>query len=121
MRRRNHRERGEGQGGCIVGLLLVLIAGFVAYKMIPVKVKAADLRQTVVDEAKSAGTRSDAVIMKSILDKAERLELPITEDNVTIERKNSNIRVEVDYVVPVEFPGYTYEWSFNHRAENPIF
>ena len=35
---RNRRERGEGQLGCLVGLVLLLIAGLIAYRLIPVKV-----------------------------------------------------------------------------------
>lgn len=118
---RNRRERGEGQFGCVIGLLLLLAAIFVAYKMIPVKVKAADLRQTVVDEAKAAGTHDDSVIMKSILKKAQDLGLPVTEENVTINRSANQIRVEVEYTVPVVFPGFTYNWKFHPIAENPIF
>ena len=33
----------------------------------------------------------------------------------------SEIDVDVNYVVPVEFPGYTYMWKFHHHASNPIF
>jgi hypothetical protein len=118
---RNRRERGEGQFGCLVGLVLLLVAGLVAYRMIPIKVKAADMRDTVVDEAKSAGQRNDKQIMATILDKAKQLDLPIAENDVEISRKNQYITVDVEYVVPVEFPGYTYQWRFHHHTENPIF
>lgn len=119
--RRNRREAGEGQGGCLVGIVILLVAVFVAYKLIPVKVKAADLRQTVEDEAKSAGTHNDERIRKSILDKAQDQGLPVTDDNITIYRTGNLIRVDVDYTVPVAFPGYLYQWHFHHHAENPIF
>ena len=119
--RRSRRESGEGQLGCLFGLALLLIAVYVAWKVIPVKVKAADLRQTVVDEAKSAGTHNDGTIMKYILAKASDVELPVTEDNVKIKRRTNDITIDVDYVVPIEFPGYTYNWHINHHAENPIF
>ena len=119
--RRNRGERGEGQFGCVVGLLLLLAGIFVAYKMIPVKVKAAELRQEVVDEAKSGGMRTDAQIMASILKKAQDNNLPVTEDNVVIKRTANNISVDVQYVVPLEFPGFTYQWKFHHEAENPMF
>src|SRR5689334_3999764 len=76
MRRRRH-EAGEGQAGCLVGLIFLLIAIFIAYKMVPVKVKAADLRQTVVDEAKSAGSHGDDQIRKQILLKAQDDHLPV--------------------------------------------
>jgi hypothetical protein len=119
--RRYRFQRGEGQGGCVVGIVLLLIGVFIAYKLIPVKVKAAELRQTVVDEAKMAGTRSDNRIMTGILRKAEELRLPVTEDNVKINRGNNQIRVDVRYVVPIDFPGYVYKWNFHHSADNPIF
>lgn len=121
MRLRRRGEAGEGQAGCIFGLIVLLIAVFVAFKMVPVKVRAAELRQTVVDEAKSAGTRNDDQILKSILHTAEEERLPVTQDNVKIRRGGNTINVEVEYVVPVEFPGYTYQWKFRHKAENPIF
>ena len=120
MRNRRH-ERGEGNFGCLVGVVLLLIAGLIAYKMIPVKVKAADLRDTVQDYAKSAGQFSDKAIAEAIKSKAQSLGLPVTDDDITIQRRNSEIAVEVNYTVPVKFPGYTYNWKFNHKAQNPIF
>ena len=119
--RRSRREKGEGQLGCIVGLIVLALGVFIAWKMIPVKVKAAEVRQVVVDEAKSAGTHNDKVIMGNILAKAREDNMPITEDNVKIRRGNNEITVELNYVVPIEFPGYTYQWHINNTATNPIF
>ena len=118
---RNRRERGEGQLGCLVGLIILALGVFIAWKMVPIKVKAAEVRQVVVDEAKSAGTHNDKVIMGNILSKAHEDNIPLTEDNVKISRANSQISIEVNYVVPVEFPGYVYQWHFNHSVTNPIF
>ena len=114
-------QRGESQFGCVVGLLLLLAGIFIAYKMIPVKVKAAELRGEVVDEAKSAGQRGDDRIMANILKRAQELQLPVTENDVQIRRAATSIAVDVRYTVPVEFPGFTYQWKFHHHAENPIF
>ncbi len=117
----SRRERGEGQLGCLVGLIVLAIGVFIAWKMIPVKVKAADLRQEVVDDAKSAGMMNDDKIRASILNKARENNLPVTEDNIKIRREHSAISITVDYIVPVEFPGYTYQWHIHHEAQNPIF
>lgn len=119
--RGNRRQRGEGQFGCVVGVLLVLVGVFIAYKMIPVKVKAAELRQVVVDESRSAGTHGDDRILGAILLKAKDLKLPVTAENVQIDRRRLEITVDVQYTVPVQYPGFTYQWKFHHRAENPIF
>src|SRR5437764_12609752 len=114
-------ERGEGQFGCIVGLILIGIALFVAFKVIPVKVKNAELRQTIVDEAKSAGSHNDGQIREAILAKARDNKLPLTEEQVKIQRGNNAITVDVDFTVPIVFPGYTYNWHIVHHVENPIF
>lgn len=105
----------------MVGVVILLIAIFVAYKLVPVKVKAADLRQVIVDETKQAGFHGDDRIRKAIMEKAQEDGIPLTDDNLTIDRSGNLIRVDADYTVPVTFPGYTYQWHFHHHAENPIF
>ena len=119
--RMSRRERGESQFGCLIGLILLALAIFVAWKMIPVKVKAAELRQVVVDEAKSAGTHNDERIRAAILAKAKENNLPVADENVVIVRSNSEITVTVTYTMPIAFPGYTYNWHLEHEAKNPIF
>ena len=118
---RKRGERGEGQFGCLVGIVILLVAGVLAYKLIPIKVKAADMRDTVVDEAKSAGQHDERVIRKNILSKAEELNFPVTDDNIEISRKSTYVIIDVKYTVPVDLPGYKYNWNFHHHAENPIF
>src|SRR5438105_13891385 len=117
----SRREKGEGNVGCLVGLLILAIALFIAWKMIPVKVKAAELRQTVVDEAKSAGTHNDERIRAAILAKAREDNLPVTENDIKIVRNVGEITVTVTYTIPIVFPGYTYNWHLEHEAKNPIF
>jgi hypothetical protein len=118
---RDRWQRGEGRFGCLVGLVLLLAAGLIAYRMIPIKVKTADLRDTVIDESKSAGRHGDKAIRGNILNKAQQLDLPVTAEDINIKRTNNYIRIDVKYTVPVEFPGYTYNWDFRHHYENPIF
>ena len=119
--RRSWSERGEGRFGCVVGLLVLLAAVFIAYKVIPVKIRSAELRQVIVDEAKSAGTRNNQKMRAAIMTKARDLNLPLTDENLKINRVASEIKVEATYTVPVDFAGYTYQWNFHHKAQNPIF
>ncbi|HXI11022.1 MAG TPA: hypothetical protein VNM92_00010 [Thermoanaerobaculia bacterium] len=114
-------ERGEGKVGCLFGVIMLVGSVMVAYKMIPIKVKAAELRQVIVDEARSAGTHKDQVIRKTIMRKATELELPLNDKNLVIKRTGDNIKIEANYTVPIEFPGYTYNWNLKNTAENPIF
>src|SRR5262245_9534944 len=114
-------ERGEGQAGCLIGLIILAVAVFIAWKMIPVKVKAAELRQVVVDEAKAAGTHDDAKILGAIMAKVHDNGLPVTPEDVKISRAHGEITIDVEYDVPIDFPGFTYKWHLHHYANNPIF
>src|SRR5437763_14266914 len=102
--RKSRRERGESQFGCLIGLILLGLAIFVAWKMIPVKVKAAELRQTGVDEAKSAGTHNDERIRAAILAKAREDNLPVTENDGRIVRNVGELTVTVTYTIPLGLP-----------------
>jgi len=117
----NRRQRGEGQMGCVVGLIFLALALFIAYKMVPVKVKAADLKQTITDEAKSAGTHNDEKIHDAIYAKAQELTLPVKPEDIKVSRQNSEITVDVEFDVPIDFPGWTYKWHQHYVAQNPIF
>jgi predicted membrane protein len=117
----SRRERGEGNLGCIFGLILIVLALFVAFKMIPVKVKNAEIRQVIVDEGKSAGTHNDEKIRQVILAKAVEDNLPITLDDIKVHRGNNEITIDVEYTMPINFPGYTYQWHIAHHVNNPIF
>ena len=114
-------QRGEGKLGCVMGLAILACAVFIAYKMIPVKVKSAEFRDAVFDQSRSAGQTSQAGIRAALLHKAAQLQLPVTDKDITITRRADFITVEVEYTVPVEFPGYTHQWKFRHKAENPVF
>ena len=114
-------QRGEGKLGCIIGLLILVAAVFVAYKMIPVRVRATEFRDAVHDNARSAGRMSQAAIKKAIATKAFQLKIPVTENDINLQRTSDSISIKVDYVVPVEFPGYTYNWQFSVNAEYPVF
>lgn len=117
----NGSERGAGRAGCIVGLIFLIAVGMIAAKMIPVKVRAAELRQVIEDEAKAAGTKSNKKMRQAILTRAEELDLPLEDEDLEITRRANRIIIEAEYYTYIEFPGYTHEWRHHHKAENPIF
>ncbi|MEO8216069.1 MAG: hypothetical protein ABI718_03195 [Acidobacteriota bacterium] len=119
--RSKRSEQGEGQLGCILGLIILAAAVYVAFKLVPVKMDAADMRRTITDQARSAGMMTDERIRKTIMVRAMDLDVPLDEKNLIIRRSNNEISIEASYTVPVKFPGYVFYWKFNPSAENPIF
>jgi hypothetical protein len=115
-------ERGESNLGCILWLVLLSIAVLISWKMIPVKVNSAELSDYMVEVAQFQSARNPPEELKQmILNRAAELRLPLTKDGVTVVRTGDRIRMTVDYTVPVEFPGYTYNWHFRQELDRPIF
>ncbi|MEA2563744.1 MAG: hypothetical protein QOH06_5248 [Acidobacteriota bacterium] len=120
--RRRIAERGEGNLGCIVWLLVLGLAVMICVKVVPVKIASAELYDYMDEVARSAGVNSTAEdAEKAILRRAADLKLPVDKDHVTVVRDGDRLRMHVEYTVPVEFPGYTYQWNFVHDMDRPIF
>ena len=117
----NRRERGEGKVGCVLWTLALILAAMVAWKMVPVKIASAQMHDFMEDQAKFAANTPPDEIKRRILVQAKDLELPITEKQVAVQRVGDSIRMSCAYTVPVDLPFYTYNWSFNHQVNRPIF
>jgi hypothetical protein len=120
--RRRIAERGEGNLGCILWLLVLGLAVLITWKAVPVKIASAELYDYMDELARSAGVNTTSEeVKKAILKRAEDLKLPLDKDHVMVERNGDRLRMRAEYTVPVEFPGYTYNWRFVHELDRPIF
>ncbi len=119
------KRTGAMNFGCIIGTLLIAAAAYAAWRVIPVKVKAAEFEKTVESLALQAAGQGAALsnerIIKLLVEKADELELPVTEKQITIKRSGGFIRVEAEYSVPVNLFGYEYNMRFAPYYENPLF
>lgn len=120
---RNSFQRGDTKLGCIIWLVILAIAVLIAVKMVPVKIKSAQLYDFMVEQANFAANSKPETIKKRILRAARDLDLPLSEKQVKVEitGNRSRIRMQATYTVEVEFPGYTYVWDFDHVVDRPIY
>ena len=120
--RRRIAERGEGNLGCILWLLVLGLAVMISVKAVPVKIASAEMYDYMDEVARSAGVNTTAEdAKKAILQRAADLKLPVDKDHVTVVRDGDRVKMRVEYTVPLEFPGYTYNWHFVHELDRPIF
>ena len=115
-------ERGEGNLGCILWVLVLAVAVLIAWKAIPVKINSSELADYLDELARFHAARESADDLRArILTRASELNLPVTKEGVTIQLSRDRVRMIVDYTVPVKYPGYTYNWHFHHELDRPIF
>jgi len=112
---------GQGKIGCILWLLVLLAVIGIAAKLIPIKIRSAELYDFMEEQAMFAGRTGPEELKKRILIRAEDLDLPLLKKNLNVERRGGRIRMRATYTVPIELPGYTYYWDFEHILDRPVF
>jgi hypothetical protein len=119
---RRSSERGEGNLGCILWLLALGLAILIAWKAVPVKIQSTQLYDYMDELAKFSAARTPPdELAKQIVTRARQLDIPLEKKDVKIMRDGDRIFMELEYTVPVQFPGYTYQWHFHQKLDRPIF
>lgn len=120
--RRWRSERGEGNIGCIIWLLVLVLAVLVAWKAIPVKLNSTKFYDYLDELAKfNAANKQMDELKVMILNRAKELNIDLDPKNVVVTRKGDSIYMDVQYQIPVEVLGFTYQWKFHHTLDRPIF
>ena len=114
------RECGEGKAGCIFWVLLFGITALAAFKMIPVRVQVGVLTDFMDEQAKH-GPQSNEKMHKAIMDRASDLNLPLEREKLTVRFGRGRVKMEASLTIPIEFPGYTYNWDFHILIDEPKF
>ena len=115
------RQAGQGKIGCVLWVLAFTIAAMAAFKMIPVRIKVGELTDYASEQAKWAASQEAEKIRTRLHNKARELELPVAKEQIQVTRTSSKLQVRMNFMVPIEFPGYTYEWNFDIDREWDIF
>jgi hypothetical protein len=121
--RRTGGTRGEGKIGCILWLAVLALIGYGLYKIIPVKIATSTFYDFMQEEAAFGSIRDIKQLNKELLAKAKELDIPVTEENLTIKRTRENITIEAHYEITVEFfNGWKkYVWKFDQVVSRPTF
>ena len=119
---RRRSERGEGNLGCILWLVALAIVGLIAWKAVPVKIQSSELYDYMDELAKFNSARTPTEdLSKMIMDKGHQLGIEMQKGDVRVERSNDHVVMEVDYTVPLDILGITYNWHFHQKLDRPIF
>ena len=96
------------------GVAVLAILAFLGFRLIPIYYHNQELQQFVdeVTHRPDAGASSDDVLRSWLLSKAADLGLPVTANNVHIERHKDSVHLDVRYVVRVDLPLYTVDLHF---------
>lgn len=118
---KSYRQSGEGKLSAIIWLAILIVAGVGAYEWVPLRIAVAELEDYMVESAQRAHNASPQQLKKNILIRAEELQLPLDKDSIEVKRVAGRIQMTAEYVLPVELPFYTYNWTVNHDVDRAVF
>ena len=118
-------RKGERGGARLKFILVMTVIGIVAYAgymFLPVAYQAylfKDLMQHDVDVASTQGY-PPSWVKDQLVKSAPEFGVPADAVINPVQRDN-RIEVNVQYVIPIDFPGYTYVYNFDHTVKSTAF
>jgi len=115
-------ERGSARLKFVIVMAILIAVAYAGYQYVPVAYQAylfKDLMQQRVDAASALG-HPPAWVKDQLVKSAPEYNVP---DDVEIEttRQGDRVEVRVHFTRPIEFPGYVYEYDFDHTAKSTTF
>jgi hypothetical protein len=111
---------GKGILGCIVFIVILGTAIFVAARLGPIYYANSGFESDVKAEVSRAGAQSlrDEEIISGILELAGKDKISLTQKDVKVDRFAGQIHVEVNYAVPVGFILFQRDIKFEINASS---
>ena len=122
MQMQRSGERGSASLKFVIVMAILGACAYAGYLYVPVAYHATvfkDLMQHQVDVASAQGYKPQWVA-EQLMKNAADYNIPADATYTPMQREN-RIEIRVQYVRAIEFPGYTYNYEFDHTAKSTAF
>ena len=122
MQTQRSTERGSASLKFLLVMLFLGASAYGGYLYVPVAYNAhafKDLMQHYVDVA-SAESKPPGWAAEQLMKNFADYDVPANAV-VTPNKRDQRIEVRIQYVKPIEFPGYTYNYEFDYTATSTAF
>lgn len=104
----------------ILALLLLLVGGFVLYKVLPAYWDNYKLGQMLDEQAVTYTytNNSEQDIATAIAEKASHLDVMISPEQVKVQRGAGELAITVEYSVHIDLPVYPLDLNFKTATRN---
>ena len=121
--RQPHRwrsERGEGRLKGIIIVVMVVLAIYTAWKVVPVYVDEYQLSDRMQEQARYAVVNryTEDQIRDNIFKVMQDLDIPGKREDIKVVSNNSVVKISLDYSVPVDVLMYHTDIHFSPNSED---
>ena len=116
---RKHGIHGKTNFGCLFLTLLLIVGGYVGFKIGKVYLsqymldrKIYEIAGDAAEDRKAKLFPSERDVADAVMEAARRHSVDITYDDIEIDRKPRTISIYVTWEEDIVFPYYTYHYAF---------
>jgi hypothetical protein len=104
----------------LFGLFIVASIFYLAYKVMPPYFANYQFEDVVDNEAKmnSYNQKSEQEIRDGLVKKARDLDIPLTSEQVKVQRMGAELAISADYTVHIDIPIYPFDLHFTPASKN---
>ena len=116
-------QRGGARFNFVVVILIIALAVYAASNYAPVAYNAylyKDYMQETVNKAAYPPAKSNDWVTQQLRAAAREYDLPEDAD-IKVQNENGRIVARVSYTRDIQFPGYVYEYDFDHTVRSSGF
>ena len=119
---RRSSERGSANLKFLIVMAILGSIAYAGYLYIPVAFQARAYKDTMQHYADVAATQGypPSWTAEQLLKTGAEYDVP-SNAVITPLRKDNRLEVRVQFVRPIEFPGYTYNYEFDHTVKSTAF
>lgn len=113
-------ESGEGRMKAILTLVIVVLAIYSAWKIVPAYVNEYQLVDKMQEQARFAVVNhfSEEQVRDNIFKVVQDLDIPAKRDDIKVVSNISIVKISLEYTVPVDLLLYHTELHFSPNSEN---
>ena len=118
--KRRRAQRGDGGVKAIAYTVFLVIAVFVAFKVVPSYVSEYQLSDKMDEQARFAVVNryTEDQIRDSIYKEIQDLDIPARREDIKVSATREIVKISVDYTVPVDLLVYSTSLHFSPSSEN---
>jgi hypothetical protein len=108
----------------VFGILVIVASAYLGFELIPPYFENYQFSDAVKNEATldSYTPKTENDIRAAVLKKAQELDIPITEEQIHVQRSgqmgNGVVSIRAPYIVHIDLPGYPVDLHFDASTTN---
>lgn len=104
----------------LLGVGVLVAAIYIGWTMIPPYFNDYKLQDAIADEARmnTYTPKSEDQMRETIFQKAKDMDIPLTREQIAVQRGQNGVSIEVNYTVHLDYPIHPVDLNFHDSSKN---